>query len=156
MSKKQLIIETLKIEDFEKCQNIWDMESNVGEKNKFYNDLKSGNRITFICKNENGDLLGEGSLVFSCAYKNFTIPNKRIYLSHLYVKPECRGQGIGTLLCNHIFDYCKNHGYSEISLVVLFSNYNAIRLYHRLGFTTILDLFEGYEGKNLGMLKRLV
>ena len=131
------------------------MQNSPEQKNKFYNELKDGNRITFVCKNESGDFLGEGSLVFNCEYKNFTIPKKRIYLSHLHVNPKFRGQGIGTLICNHIFDYCKKHGYSEISLVVLFSNYRAIKLYHRLGFTTILDLFEGDDGKNLGMLKRI-
>ena len=156
MREKKFKIETLQLEDFDKCRNIWDMNSNLKQKSEFYNDLKNGNRITFICKNEKGDFVGEGSLVFNCEYRNFTIPNKRIYISHLHVKPECRGQGIGTLLCNHIFDYCKKKGYSEISLAVLFSNYNAMRLYHRLGFTTILDLFEGDDGKNLGMLKKLV
>lgn len=155
MSNAKLKIVKIKPHELEKCQNIWDMKSNPKQKNEFYNELKSGNRITFVCKNENEEFLGEGSLVFNCEYKNFTIPKRRIYISHLHVKPECRGQGIGTLLCNHIFNYCKEHGYSEISLVVLFSNYRAIKLYHRLGFTTILDLFEGDEGKNLGMLKKI-
>lgn len=155
MSNAKLKIVKTKPHELEKCQNIWDMKSNPKQKNEFYNELKSGNRITFVCKNENEEFLGEGSLVFNCEYKNFTIPKRRIYISHLHVKPECRGQGIGTLLCNHIFNYCKEHGYSEISLVVLFSNYRAIKLYHRLGFTTILDLFEGDEGKNLGILKKI-
>lgn len=155
MDKYKLKIEELKIEDFEKCQNIWDMHSDSIRKNEFYKELKNGNRITFICKNENDDFLGEGSLLFDCEYKNFTVPKKRIYLSHLHVKPEYRGQGIGTLLCNYIFDYCKKNGYDEISLAVLMDNYNAMKLYYRIGFTTILDLFEGDDGKNLGMLKKL-
>ncbi len=155
MNDAKLSIEKLNLEDFEKCQNIWDMQSDPKHKDKFYNDIKNGNRITFICKNENGGFLGEGSLVFNGEYENFTIPNERIYLSHLHVKPECRGQGIGSLLCDHIFGYCKKNGYSEISLVVLLSNFRALKLYHRLGFTTILDLFEGDDGENLGMLKKL-
>ncbi|MDO4199241.1 MAG: GNAT family N-acetyltransferase [Clostridia bacterium] len=155
MNNKKLIIEKLHIEDFEKCQNIWDMKSDPEQRDSFYNELKNGNRITFICKDENNNFLGEGSLVFECKYKNFTTPKKRIYLSHLHVNPECRGQGIGTLLCNHIFNYCKENGYSEISLVVQLSNYNAMRLYHRLGFITILDLLESQKGKSLGVLKKL-
>ena len=156
MSKFTFKIETLRIDDFDKCQNIWDMDGNPEQKNEFLNDLKNGNRITFVCKSATGDFLGEGSLMFNCEYENFTIPGRRIYLSHLHVKPECRGQGIGTLLCNYIFDYCRKNGYSEISLAVLMHNYQAMKLYHRLGFTTILDLFEGNDGKNLGMLKKLV
>lgn len=155
MNNVTLTVEKMSINDFEKCQNIWDMNADYEQKNKFYSDIKSGNRITFICKNGNNDFVGEGSLVFDCEYKNFTIPKKRIYLSHLHVKPECRGQGIGTLLCNHIFNYCKENGYSEISLVVQLSNYNAMRLYHRLGFITILDLLESQKGKSLGVLKKL-
>lgn len=155
MNNEKLIIEKLNIEDFEKCQNIWDMKDEPKQRDNFYNDLKNGNRITFICKDGNDNFLGEGSLVFNCKYKNFTVPKKRIYLSHLHVKPECRGQGIGTLLCNHIFDYCRENGYSEISLIVLLSNYPAMKLYYRLGFTTILDLFNGIQGGNLGMLKKL-
>ena len=155
MENKKLIIEKLNIKDFEKCQNIWDMKSEPKQKNEFYDDLKKGNRVTFICKDENNDFLGEGSLVFDCEYENFTIPKKRIYLSHLHVRSECRGQGIGTLLCEHIFEYCEKKGYEEISLVVLLSNYNAMRLYHSLGFTTILDVFEIDGEKKLGMIKKL-
>lgn len=156
MNKTELKIVRIKPHELEKCQNIWDMKNDPKKKDEFYSELKNGNRITFVCKNENDDFLGEGSLVFNAEYENFTIPNKRIYLSHLHVNPDYRGQGIGTLLCNHIFDYCKDHGYSEISLAVLFSNYKAMKLYHRLGFTTILDLFECDDGENLGMLKKLI
>ena len=76
MSNAKLKIVKIKPHELEKCQNIWDMKSNPKQKNEFYNELKSGNRITFVCKNDNEEFLGEGSLVFNCEYKNFTIPLK--------------------------------------------------------------------------------
>ncbi|MBQ6143579.1 MAG: GNAT family N-acetyltransferase, partial [Clostridia bacterium] len=58
-------------------------------------------------------------------------------------------------LCDYIFNYCKKLNYSEISLAVLLSNYNAIRLYHRLGFTQLLCVSEDEDGKYIGLLKKL-
>ena len=155
MDKSNLKIIKLEPHDLEKCQNIWDINSDEKRKREFYDDLQSGNRITFICKDVNGDFLGEGSLVFNVDDEYSTIPNKRIYLSHLHVKPECRGQGIGSLLCDYIFDYCRRRGYSEITLCVLLSNYHALRLYHKLNFDRIIFVKEDEDGKHLGLLKKL-
>ena len=119
MDISHIKISKLELHDFEKCQNIWDMNSNPKLKKEFYNQLKSGNRISFICKNENNEFLAEGSLVFEMPGDYCTIPNKRIHLSHLQVKPEYTRNGIGTLLCDYIFDYCRKKGYSEITLSVL-------------------------------------
>lgn len=56
------------------------MTKNPDMVNLFYDEIVNENRITFIYI-ENNEFLGEGSLVF---YKNdpdYTIPDKRIYLS---------------------------------------------------------------------------
>lgn len=155
MNTNNLRITKLEPHDLDKCQNIWDINDNPKKKKEFYDGLQSGNRITFICKNENGDFLGEGSVVFKMDDEFSTIPNQRIYLSHLHVKPECRGQGIGSLICNHIFDYCRQNGYTEITLCVLLSNYHALRLYHKLNFDRIIFVKQDADGKHLGLLKKL-
>lgn len=156
LNKDELTIEQLNIENFRKCQNIWDMKKQSGKAKQFLYQLKRGNRITFICKNADGDFLGEGSLVFDTHNDGSTIPGKRVFLSHLEVKPECRNQGIGTMICNHIFDYCKNEGYEEITLSVLMSNYGAVKLYQKMDFSTLLYVKEDHEGRHLGLLKKLV
>lgn len=38
----------LDIKNYEKCNNIWNMEKNKELKDRFYKELKSGNRKTFI------------------------------------------------------------------------------------------------------------
>ena len=43
----------LEINNFEKCNNIWNMDKNIDHKNKIYNDLVSGNRKTFVYVNRN-------------------------------------------------------------------------------------------------------
>ena len=54
----------LNIDDFHKCNNIWDMSKKKELADKFYNELKSGNRITFVYVNDTDEYLGEVSLVF--------------------------------------------------------------------------------------------
>ena len=43
----------LEINNFEKCNNIWNMDKNIDHKNKIYNDLVSGNRKTFVYVKDN-------------------------------------------------------------------------------------------------------
>ena len=67
--------------------------------------------MSFVYKSsESGDFLGEISIVFDDE-KIPTIKNIRIYLSRLIVKDTYRNQGIGTILCNYIFEFFKNLGY---------------------------------------------
>ena len=155
LTKNNYSIEVLDVKDFEKCQNIWDLKNDPKTAQNFYNQIKEGSRKTFIYKNSNGEFVAEISLVFKYPIHELTIKNQRVFLSHLTVKPEFRGKGIGTLLCNYIFDYCKKLNYSEISLEVLINNYHAIRLYHRLGFNKLIAVDEDEDGKYLGLLKNL-
>ena len=155
MDINRIKISKLELHDFNKCQNIWDMNSNPKLKKEFYDQLKNGSRITFVCENENNEFLAEGSLVFDVPDGYSTITNKRINLSHLEVKPEYRSQGIGSKLCEYIFDYCRKNGYTEITLSVLLANYNALRLYHKLEFDRIIAVQEDDDGKHLVILKKL-
>lgn len=145
----------LNLNDFSKCDNIWDIYKNSELSRQFYNEIKSGNRVTFIYKNlESEDFLGEVSIVFSDE-EIYTIKNFRIYLSHLVVKDTYRNNSIGTTLCNYVFDYCKNLDYKEISLAVTLDNFNAIKLYHKLGFSNILAVKNDNHGKYLVLLKKI-
>ena len=75
----------LEINNFEKCNNIWNMDKNIDHKNKIYNDLVSGNRKTFVYVKDN-EYIAKASLVFNKADEDYTIPNVRIYLSRVIVK----------------------------------------------------------------------
>ena len=148
------MITKLDIKDYYKCNNIWDMNKNKYLKDKFYNELLNNNRITFIYK-KNNEFLGEVSLVFDMQDKDYTIKNKRIYLSRFLVKKEYRHQGIGTKLMEYITNYAKELNYQEMSTGVDLDNYIAIKFYVKSDFNTIIKVDEDKNGKYLKLLKKL-
>lgn len=72
--------------EFEKCGNIWNMKQQENLTNQFYGELISGNRVTYVCKQDN-EFIGEISLVFDTNDSDYTIDKRRVYVSHLIVKP---------------------------------------------------------------------
>lgn len=134
--------------------NVWDISKNREMSKKWYEQLVSGNRITFIYT-ENGKHLGQCDLVFDMGDSDYTIKNKRIYLSRMIVKPECRNRGIGNLLIDFLANYAKNLGYEEMSLGVDIVNVGARWLYEKNGFTNIIFVGEDKDGKYVKLLKTL-
>lgn len=147
-------IERLCPKDFCLCSNIWDMEPNHGLAERFYAELISNNRITFVCNME-GAFVGEVSLVCDMCDEDYTISGQRIYLSRLIVKKEYRRKGIGTALSNHVFHYAKDCGYVEMAIGVDLDNYAALKLYQGLGFSQIVLVDEDSQGKYMKLLKHL-
>jgi len=147
-------IKKLNPEEFNKCSNIWDMDKNKNMAKMFYEELVSGNRITFIYS-ENNEFIGEGSLVFKNNDPDYTIPNKRIYLSRMIVKEEYRNRGIGGIILDYLIDYAEQLGYEEITLGVDTDNLNARHLYEKKGFTNVLFMGEDEYGEYVKLLKNL-
>lgn len=129
-SNEKAVIEKIGADEFYKCSNIWDMEK-FPFTDDFYQQIKSGNRISFVYK-INGEFIGQGDLVLN--KEGYTIPGKRIYLSRLIVKKEYRNQGIGAQITAFLMDKAKALGCSEISLGVDCDNENAIHVYEKAGF----------------------
>lgn len=144
----------LKPEDYYKCSNIWDMEKKPKMVQMFYDEIVSGNRMTFIYK-ENNEFIGEGSLVFHNNDPDYTIPNKRIYLSRMIVKEEYRNRGIGGTILDFLIEYAQQLGYEEITLGVDTVNISARHLYEKKGFTTVLYFGEDDYGEYVKLLKKL-
>lgn len=147
-------IKKLKPEDFYKCSNIWDIDKNPEMTKKFYEELVSGNRITFIYL-EGNEFIGEGSLVFKNNDPDYTIPDKRIYLSRMIVKEERRNRGVGSIILDYLINYAEQLGFEEISLGVDIDNFNARHLYEKKGFTTVLFIGEDEYGEYVKLLKKL-
>ncbi|MEA4824064.1 MAG: GNAT family N-acetyltransferase [Clostridiaceae bacterium] len=147
-------IKKLEPENYNKCNNIWDMNKHSELAKRWYNELLSGNRIIFIYE-VNGEYIGEGSLVLDENDPDYTIPNKRIYLSRMVVKPEFRNQGIGGLIIDFLISYAKNLGYVEMSLGVDIVNIGARWLYEKKGFTNIIFVGEDNDGKYVKLVKTL-
>jgi GNAT superfamily N-acetyltransferase len=55
-------------------------------------------------------------------------------MKRLYVRPDGRGKGIGTLLVQTLIDTAKNYGYKLMKLDTVPSMKDAIRLYTHFGF----------------------
>ena len=144
----------LDIKNFEKCNNIWNMEKNKELKDRFYSELQNKNRITFVyTKNE--EYIAEVSIVFNKNDEDYTIPGKRIYISRIIVKKDFRGKGYGKKLMNYAIEYAKSKEYKEISLGVNLDNYIAFKLYVDLGFTKIQYIGEDSDGKYVKLIKTL-
>ena len=147
-------IEQLNPADFSRCGNIWDMEKHKKMAAEWYAQLRDSTRVTFVMRDSDA-FVGEISLVFDNGDPVYSIPDKRVYLSRLVVKNTYRRQGIGTKLCEHLFAYAKELGYSEMSLGVDLDNYAALRLYFELGFDTLLFVGEDDGGRYVKLLKKL-
>lgn len=132
-------IERLALEDYHKCSNIWDMSANELAE-RFRAEIESGNRVVYVCR-QDGEFVGEIAYVFDTGDPDYTIPNRRIYLSRLIVKEELRGRGIGGMLIDFILQKVREMGYVEATIGVNKDNLAALRLYKKKGFTTVL-----YEG----------
>ena len=148
-------IEQLQIKDNEKCNNIWNMEKQKELADKFYQELLSGNRITYISK-DGDEFIGEISLVKDMNDTDYTIPNQRVYVSHLIVKPEYRRQGIGKMLVDYITEKAKELGYTEMSIGVDLENYPALKIYTNCGFNKVVYIGEDEQGKYIKLLKVIV
>lgn len=144
----------LDIKNFEKCNNIWNMDKNKEHKDKIYNELLNKNRKTFVYVKDD-KYIAEASLVFDKEDEDYTIPGKRIYLSRIVVKKDFREKGYGKKLMNNIIEYAKKENYEEMSLGVNLDNYIAFKLYVDLGFTKIQYIGEDSDGKYVKLIKKL-
>ena len=147
-------IELLQLEDYDKCNNIWNIKKQKVLAEIFRNELLSGNRITYVCKDGN-KFIGEISLVKDMNDLDYTIPEQRVYISHLIVKHEYRRQGIGKMLVDFITDKAKELGYSEMSIGVDLDNYPALKLYVDAGFNKVIYIGEDKQGKYIKLLKTI-
>ncbi len=146
-------IKKLDIKDYYKCNNIWDM-SKFPFTEKFKQQIIDGNRVVFVYE-INGEFIGEIAYVLDMNDSDYTIPNKRVYISRLIVKKEYRNQGIGGILVDYIIDVIKNSGYSEASIGVDKDNEPALYLYRKKGFNTVI--FDGVDkdGEYYKLLRKL-
>ena len=78
----------------------------------------------------------DGAVVGMTVYfRNFSTWTGRlgIYLEDFYVRPEARGQGVGTALLAALADEARTHGYSRIDWSVLDWNESALAFYRSVG-----------------------
>ncbi len=147
------VIEPLKLEDYHKCSNIWDM-SGQPDADKWLEEIKIGNRLVYIYK-INGEFIGEGALVLDTSAPDYTIPGKRVYVSRMIVKKEYRNRGIGSKILTFLIEKAKEMNFEEMTIGVDKDNVNALHLYRKHGFTEVL--FDGADehGEFFKLMKRI-
>jgi DNA-binding HxlR family transcriptional regulator/GNAT superfamily N-acetyltransferase len=64
------------------------------------------------------------------------------YISDLYVLPEGRGQGIGKALVKQAENHFHNLGLFSVKISFLHNNYQAEKLYYRLGYQPYENIYE--------------
>lgn len=146
-------IELLSPEDYHKCSNIWNMKFQPLA-DKWLDEIKSGNRLVFICK-INGEFIGEGALVFDAGDSDYTIPDRRVYVSRMIVKKEYRNRGIGSEILEFLTEKAKDMGFSEMTIGVDKDNANALHMYKKHGFTEVLFDGADEDGEYLKLMKRI-
>lgn len=138
---------------YDRLNEIEDLTSNPNAR-VWRSDVEKGIRMTYAYEAA-GQFLAEVSLVTEIDDPDYVIPHVRAYLSHLLVKKECRGQGIGKTLVDFICAKAKALGYREISLGVDKDNEAALHLYRAKGFDRVLYEGEDEYGPFYKLLKTL-
>ena len=152
-NKKVITIEPLKLEDYHKCSNIWNMKAQPLTE-KWREEIASGNRLVFVYK-INGEFIGEGALVLDTGDPDYTIMGQRVYVSRMIVKKECRGRGIGSEILEFLINKAKEMGFSEMTIGVDKDNENALHLYRKYGFTEVLFDGADNDGEYYKLMKRI-
>lgn len=140
--------------DYSRCGNIWDMQRMSDLAEQMLPELISGNRVTYIYTID-GEFIGEISLVYRTDDPDYTIPDRRLYISRLIVKETYRRRGIGRQLLDFITRCAREDGYAELSIGVDLNNYPALKLYIDEGFDRVIFIGEDACGQYVKLLKTL-
>ncbi len=146
-------IEPLKLEEYHKCSNIWNMKAQPLAE-KWRGEIASGNRLVFVYKIDD-EFIGEGALVLDTGDPDYTIEGQRVYISRMIVKKEYRGSGIGSEILEFLINKATEMGFSEMTIGVDKDNENALHLYKKYGFTEILFDGADEDGEYFKLMKRI-
>ena len=110
--------------------------------------------MVFIYK-INGEFIGEGALVLDTGDPDYTIPDRRVYVSRMIVKKEYRGRGIGGEILDFLIEKAKEMGFEEMTIGVDKDNSAALHLYRKFGFTNVLFDGADKDGEYFKLMKRI-
>lgn len=82
-----------------------------------------------------------------------------MYLSKVYLLPECRGQGVVRRMFQFVEEETKKEGLSKIRLTVNKQNTHAYQVYEHYGYDNVesvkADIGSGYYMDDYVMVKRV-
>jgi len=111
---------------------LWDGDAAAGV--QFFEYLKNGAAELWVAETD-GNITGDLYLFFKLSDGDFADGKNKAHITNFSVKPELRGQGIGTKLLQRVFERLRQGGFTDVTIGVSESEAENIRLYQRLGFT---------------------
>jgi ribosomal protein S18 acetylase RimI-like enzyme len=144
-----MIIRKATLNDLDSISKLFDLyrifykqESNLEGARMFLKDrMSSGESVIFIAFDE------EIPVGFTQLYPLFSSVNmhRTWLLNDLYVKENIRGKGFGEGLLKKVIAFAEETGAKGVSLETGKDNFNAQRLYEKVGFERETDYFYHYS-----------
>ena len=99
-----------------------------------------------------GKIVGGGGI-----FPTAGLPADTCELVKMYLLPEARGTGLGTLLIKKCLEQAKANGFSKVYLETMNELKAALKVYERLGFSYLTGPMgnSGHFGCPLWMMKKL-
>jgi len=108
-------------------------------------------RITFLCE-EDGQILGTYYIK-----TNQSGPGDHVCNCGYMVSSKARGRGVATAMCEHSQKIARELGYKAMQFnFVASSNEGAVRLWNKLGFSTVGRLPKAFNHPSKGYVDALV
>jgi GNAT superfamily N-acetyltransferase len=85
----------------------------------------------FVARDDGGKIVGMVSLLFTVSTAE---GGPACWLEDMVVRPDCRGEGVGSQLLEHAIGYARFSGFTRVTLLTDRVNEGAIRFYGRHGF----------------------
>jgi GNAT superfamily N-acetyltransferase len=85
----------------------------------------------FVCE-RNGAIVGMVALLTTVST---ALGNRVALLEDMVVSPECRGQGLGSMLMEHAAEWAESQGFGRVTLLTDGDNESAHRFYSGKGFS---------------------
>jgi len=104
-----------------------------------------------VVAEQDGNIIGAAWTRVIPAYGHIDNETPELAIS---VLPEHRGQGVGTMLIERLFELLRRRGYTRTSLSVQKNN-PALRLYKRLGYTITGEKMDQINREDYIMVKEL-
>ncbi len=96
--------------------------------------LRDGRRPVFVCRGEDGEVLGYAFCVLQEVRNDRLLMDRRtLYIDDLCVDENARGRGIGRRLYEHAVAYARAIGCHNVTLNVWCLNEPAMRFYEKCG-----------------------
>jgi GNAT superfamily N-acetyltransferase len=102
------------------------------------NALIASKDAALVIAEKDNEIVASGYALIKQPANNYSNFKEYAYLGFMFVKPECRGQGINQLILDKLIDWAKSREISEIRLEVYDKNESAVKAYEKAGFESLI------------------